>query len=163
MKALIFYDSVYGNTKKIAEAVADGFRELKAECRLIHATEVTAAAVAAADLVVIGSPTRAFRAVDSVVKALKDPGIPYDGKKFAAFDTRIDPADIKSGFFRRIVTSFGYATDQIVKLAVKRGAVPVADPVGFCVTGKEGTILRKGEAERAFGWAKALFETHAKK
>ncbi len=158
MKVLVLFDSVFGNTKKIAEAVADGFKEVKVGCLLLHAGEVKPEDVAAADLVVVGSPTRGFRATETVVKALRNPHLPFQGKKFAAYDTRIDPADIASKFFRKIVASFGYADEQIVRLLKKRGAIELLPAIGFFVTSSEGP-LKKKETENAFLWSKKLYET----
>jgi flavodoxin len=154
-RIIVVYDTVYGNTKKIAEAITDGFldREKEADCRLLHAADVTPADVAASDLIVAGSPTRAFRATEPLVRFANDPAVGWQGKAFIAFDTRIDPAVIRFGLFRKIVTSAGYAADHIAKLLVRRGAVAAADTAGFLVTGKEGTILVKGEEERAFAQA----------
>ncbi|HAQ55884.1 MAG TPA: hypothetical protein DCR44_00525 [Acholeplasmatales bacterium] len=156
MNILILYDTVFGNTKKIAEAVADGFSAAKAKVRLIHAGEAVPTDVATADLVVVGSPTRAFRPTAATMKAVKNPLFDFTGKKFAAFDTRIDPEEIKSGFFRKIVTSFGYAADAIEKTLLKRGAVKIAEAHPFIVTGDQGTVLRKRETETAFDWARTL-------
>ncbi|MFH0993155.1 MAG: flavodoxin domain-containing protein [bacterium] len=157
MKVLVLFDSVFGNTKKIAEAVADGFKEVKVSCLLLHAGEVKPEDIAAADLIVIGSPTRAFHATEAVVKALRNPHLPFNGKRFAAYDTRIDPADIASKFFRKIVSSFGYADDQISRLLKKRGASELLPAMGFFVTSSEGP-LKKKETENAFLWSKQLFE-----
>jgi hypothetical protein len=55
MKAVIVYESVYGNTREIAEAVAEGLRE-RAEVELLPVGEV-GTALERADLVVVGGPT----------------------------------------------------------------------------------------------------------
>lgn len=156
MNILILYDTVFGNTKTIAEAVADGFSAANAKVRLIHASEAEASDIETADLVVVGSPTRAFHPTAATMKALKDPLFVFTGKKFAAFDTRIDPEEIKSGFFRKIVTSFGYAADAIEKTLLKRGAVKIAQAQPFIVTGDQGSVLKKQETEVAFDWARTL-------
>lgn len=156
MTILIIYDTVFGNTQKIAAAIADGFAAAKADCRLVHAGDVATEDVAAADLVLVGSPTRAFQATPATMKTLKNAALPLAGKRCAAFDTRIDPADIKSGFFRGVVATFGFASAKIEKALVKRGAVPIAPAQAFYVEGDQGTVLRKGETDGAFDWARTL-------
>ncbi|MFA5007433.1 MAG: flavodoxin domain-containing protein [Candidatus Izemoplasmatales bacterium] len=156
MKILIIYDTVFGNTQKIAEAIADGFAAAKAECRLVHAGDVAADDVAAADLVLVGSPTRAFQATPTTMKTLKNPALPLSGRRSAAFDTRLDPAEIRSGFFRGVVNTFGFAADRIEKALQKRGAVLIAPAQAFFVIGDQGTVLRKGETDGAFDWARTL-------
>ncbi len=156
MNILILYDTVFGNTKKIAESIADGFSAAKAKVRLIQANEAEPRDIADADLLVVGSPTRAFRPTAATMKALKDPLCTFTGKKFAAFDTRIDPEEIKSAFFRKIVTGFGCAADAIEKTLLKRGAVKIAEGHPFIVTGDQGSVLRKRETEIAFDWARTL-------
>lgn len=156
MNILILYDTVFGNTKKIAEAVADGFSAAKAKVRLIHAGETETFDIETADLLVVGSPTRAFRPTAATMKVLKNPLFVFTGKRFAAFDTRIDPEEIKSAFFRKIVTGFGYAADAIEKTLLKRGAVKIAEGHPFIVTGDQGSVLKKRETEAAFDWARTL-------
>jgi hypothetical protein len=56
MRALVVYESMYGNTRVIASNVADG---LRADCEvaLVPAAEATWDLVADADLLVAGAPT----------------------------------------------------------------------------------------------------------
>ena len=56
MKALIVYESMFGNTHAVAEAVAAGLRPaVQTEVRRV--AEVAPEAVAEADLLVVGAPT----------------------------------------------------------------------------------------------------------
>jgi NAD(P)H dehydrogenase (quinone) len=67
-KVLIVYASTFGNTKRMAEAVADGARSIElTEVILKEASEVTLDDVRTADAVVIGSPIR-HRNADSRIQ-----------------------------------------------------------------------------------------------
>ena len=87
MKALIVYDSTYGNTEKIAKAIGAA---LTGEVKVLRAGEVNPAELNAFDLLVIGSPTYGGRPMPSVAELLnKIPESAIKGKNIAAFDTRI--------------------------------------------------------------------------
>ena len=58
MRTLVVYESMFGNTRAIAEAVAAGLTEA-AEVVLVPVREVTPAHVHSADLIVVGGPTHA--------------------------------------------------------------------------------------------------------
>ncbi len=149
MKALVVYDSVYGNTEKIAKAIAGGLAG-KAEVRLARAGTVAAADIAGMDLLIVGAPTQGGRATPAVQAFLK--GIPSGGLKnvrTAAFDTRISRGGI--GTFAKF---FGYASGRI-ESELKRGGGTHASSAGFSVKGREGP-LEVGEVERAGEWARSI-------
>ena len=58
MKALVVYESMYGNTRSVAEAIVEGLCET-AEPRLVPVSEAKAAVHEGADLLVVGGPTHA--------------------------------------------------------------------------------------------------------
>ncbi len=158
MKALIVYDSFFGNTEKIAMAVKAG---------LSGRMDVTAARPSAfgrpasggwPDLLVMGSPTRGFRPMPSVVRWISE--IPADelkGVRILSFDTRMAPEDIRSRIGRFVVTRFGYAAESMHKRLTGKGGVPAAPAVGFIVRASEGP-LKEGELERAAEWARRIAE-----
>jgi len=155
MKALILFESYFGNTEKVARACADGLAG-KAEVSVVRVNEVLPDALTGIDFLLLASPTRGFRpgtATQAFLKALT-PGS-LAAVKAAAFDTRIDPDDIKSGMLRFMVKSFGYAGKAMQAALAKAGAVMVAEPEGFFVTASEGP-LKEGELERAGEWIKGL-------
>jgi flavodoxin len=107
-------------------------------------------------LLVVGSPTRAFRpspAVSAFLRVL--PKGSLRGVKAAAFDTRIATSDIKSAPLRFIMNLFGYAAKPIASKLAKKGAELIALPEGFLVGDKEGP-LKDGELDRATAWAKQI-------
>ena len=56
MKALVIYESMYGNTREIAEAIAAGIGE-SADVHLVPTVEALDALTESPDLVVVGGPT----------------------------------------------------------------------------------------------------------
>jgi len=60
MRALVVYESMYGNTQVIAGNIADGLRG-DYEVTLVPVAEATADLVAGADLLVAGAPTQRLR------------------------------------------------------------------------------------------------------
>src|SRR5258706_498153 len=58
MKAVVIYESMYGNTHRIASAIAAGFRR-HGEAVVVPVRDADAALVASADLAVVGGPTHA--------------------------------------------------------------------------------------------------------
>ena len=55
MKALIVYDSVYGNTEKIARAVGEAITP-SGEVEVLRAGEANPSELASVDLLIVGSP-----------------------------------------------------------------------------------------------------------
>ncbi|NLG48641.1 MAG: flavodoxin family protein [Chloroflexi bacterium] len=157
MKALVVYDSFFGNTEQIARAVGEALQSA-GDVEVRRVTDVTPDQLAGFDLVIVGSPTRAFRPSPNT-KAFLD-AIPAEGLrgiKVAAFDTRIAPEDVKSGggvlkFFAKM---FGYAADPMAKKLQQKGGTLVAQPEGFYVLDSEGP-LRDGELDRAADWARHI-------
>jgi len=144
VKALIVYDSTYGNTEKIAKAIGAA---LTGEVKVLRAGEVNPAELNAFDLLVIGSPTYGGRPMPSVAELLnKIPESAIKGRNIAAFDTRIPT---------KLAKIFGYAADRIAKNLKEKGGNLVVPGEGFFVNGKEGP-LKEGELERAPSWAKEL-------
>ncbi len=148
---LVIYDSVFGNTTKIAKAIGESI-----EAPVKKVSEVNEADLAGLKILFVGSPTRAFNptpAVRSLLKGLKKDSLTQ--VKAAAFDTRIALEDIESGFFRSIVKTLGYADKKIAKWLTRKGAVLTLESKGFIVKGSEGP-LKEGALERAKIWAKAI-------
>ncbi len=155
MKALIVYDSYFGNTEKVARALGDALQST-GDVLVRKVTEVGPGDLQGVDLLVVGSPTRGFRPSEGTNRFLKS--IPDGALKavdVAAFDTRISPEDTKSGFLRFMLRTFGYADAPIAKQLQKKGGRLVGQTAGFNVKNSEGP-LKEGELERAAQWARSL-------
>lgn len=151
MKTLVVYDSVFGNTEKVAKAIAQEISDAAA----MKVGAVRPEHLKGLKMLFVGSPTRAFRPTDGIKKFLKAiPANGLNGIKVAAFDTRADMngPGIPS-FLRFMVNIFGYADKPIMKSLEKKGGEPCEPSAGFIVKGAEGP-LNDGELQRAVQWAK---------
>ena len=163
MKALVVYESMFGNTERLARAVADGLTGSGAEVDVRPVAE--AGAVGDYDLVVLGAPTHAFslsrpstRA--DAVRQGADPGrvgssglrewldrLPESGPapRFAVFDSRAD----------RVRHLPGSAARRTAR-ALRSAHHPVTTrPASFYVRDVAGPLL-EGEEDRARDWGRQL-------
>lgn len=158
MDVLIVYDSVFGNTEKIAHAIGNSF-EAKENVETVRANQLKPGQLNGVALLIVGSPTRAFSPTKSIKTFLrKIPSKSLKGVRVAAFDTRIDPVDVDSPVLDFFIKIFGYAAKPIADKLRKKGGRLVAQPEGFIVKGSEGP-LKDGECERAANWVKMIVQT----
>jgi flavodoxin len=155
MKALVIYDSAFGNTAQVAQAIGNALA-LQMEVTVEHVGAVRPEQLADVNLLIAGSPTQKFRPTAPITAFLK--GIPAQGLqgiKVAAFDTRIALSTIESSILRFIVNMGGYAAKPIASKLKQKGGEVIMPPEGFFVEDKEGP-LKAGELERAAEWAKQM-------
>jgi flavodoxin len=151
MNTLIIYDSVFGNTEKIARVMGDALSET-GPVEVLHVSKVNSDSLIGRDVLLVGSPTRAFQPTKGIKQFFKHiPGGGLKGMKVGAFDTRASLVDINSRFLDFMVKLFGYAAEPIDTLLVKKGGERLLQPAGFFVKDSEGP-LKEGEAERAAEW-----------
>ncbi len=149
---LIVYDSVFGNTEKVAREMEKALTG-KTSVKALRVGSVKPQDLQQIDVLLAGSPTRKFRPTPAMVKFLKT--IPRNGLKnvhVAAFDTRVDIVEVNSKILNFFVKIFGYAAAPMAALLKKKGGQEILPPVGFIVHGTEGP-MRDGEIERARQWA----------
>lgn len=152
MKVLVVYDSMYGNTEKIARAIGGA---ITGEVKVLRASEANPSDLESIDLLIVGSPTQGFRATKPVQTFIESiPGDILKGIDVAAFDTRMPESDAGKGL-RFIMKMGGYAAPRIAKALEKKGGNLVVPQEGFFVKDKEGP-LKEGEMERAADWAKGV-------
>ncbi len=170
MKALIVYDSFFGNTEKIAQAVARGIGAPE-EVGLVKVGSLAPwqktpglapQQLEGVQLLVVGSPTRGFRASEGTAAFLA--GLPagsLKGVRVAAFDTRMGFEDMGWGTaiirFMFFIKVGGYAAEPMAKALQKLGGELALPAEGFFVKGSEGP-LKEGELERAEAWGKRIQE-----
>ena len=166
MQAIVVYESIYGNTRQVAEAIAAGLGGAVA----VEVAAAAAEAVAGADLLVVGGPTHMHGMTTSMSRkaavqgaqedghaavepgAADTPGLRSwlsersgDGGAAAAFDTRLDRSPHLTGM----------ASRGIARRLRHHGYELVAEPVSFFVDDAEGP-LAEGELDRARAWGEAL-------
>jgi len=167
MRSLIVYESMYGNTRQIAEAIAEGCRQA-GEASVVRAANCDPATLAGLDLLVIGGPTHAWsmsrpktrdaaitnaargapvveaKPGESGVRELL-PRLPRSLSPVAVYDTRI-------GGVPAILT--GRASAAIARRLRRRGIRTLGRPRSFLVT--RDNRLQPGELERARSWGAGL-------
>ena len=90
-RVIITYESKYGNTKRVAETIAEGMREARGvEITLSRVKEVDFDKIPEYDAILIGSPNHMGGPVGSVKRFIDKLGkLNLKGKQFAVFDTYI--------------------------------------------------------------------------
>ena len=155
MKALVVYDSVFGNTEQIAQAMGDALRP-RMEVEVRRVGDVTPGQLTGVTLLIVGSPTRAFSPTPAAKKYLGSiPANALQGVVVAGFDTRISAEDTGPRILSVMVKLFGWAAKPIADRLQKKGGTLGAPPEGFYVKGSEGP-LADGELERAARWAEGV-------
>ncbi|MGA9347749.1 MAG: flavodoxin family protein [Anaerolineae bacterium] len=157
MKALIVYDSFFGNTEQIAQAIGNALGSPE-DVEILRVSNVKPEQLTGLKLLIVGSPTRGFRptpAISNLLKSIPKNGL--KGVKVAAFDTRFTMDEIESSVFILpiLVNIFGYAAKPTSDRLKKKGGELIIPPEGFFVEGTEGP-LKEGELERAADWAKQI-------
>ena len=147
MKSLVIYDSRFGNTRQLADAIAARLRR-EGSVDVVECTQALPSSFEGIDLLVVGGPTHGHRDSEHV-RELTDrlPKHSLDGISAAAFDTRFDKP--------RWLT--GSAAGRIDRHLHRAGATMVAEPESFFIVASEGP-LAAGELERAAQWAGLLLE-----
>ena len=158
MRGMVVYDSLHGNTKQVAEAVA-GVLKAAGDVEARHVGEVEADELSSLDVLVVGAPTHVFQPSSDAKKFLKSiPKAALEDIRVAAFDTRISREDTDSGFLSFMIGLFGYAAKPMAESLKRKGGTLALPPEGFCVEDTEGP-LKDGELERARAWARPLAST----
>jgi flavodoxin len=156
MKALVVYDSFFGNTEKIAKAVSEALSK-KGEARAMRVNEVSSKDLVDLNVLVVGSPTRAFSASPAIKSFLKNlPAKSLCGVRIAAFDTRLPINEKTPGILRFLAGIFGYADKPMMDALLKKGGESAGETRGFLVTDTEGP-LAEGELESAAAWAEKIY------
>ena len=159
MKALILYDSVYGNTEKIALAIGNALGS-QDDVHVVKVSDAKPDQFAGLDLLIVGAPTQRFRTTAVMSDFLKTiPANRIKDVKVSAFDTRLSLDEINKtpilAFFVRMFGVNAYAARPIANRLKKKGGKVVGSPEGFFVAGMEGPLV-EGELERAVNWARQL-------
>jgi flavorubredoxin len=159
MRAVVVYESHWGNTAAVARAIAEG---LGPEARAMNTDEASGSAMASADLVVVGAPVIAFglpregmrKQIAGDVKAPTPPDVSHPLLR-AWLDALPEGHGWGAAFETRIWWSPRGATGTIESKLKRAGYRTVAKSERFIVAGSYGP-MRDGELERARQWGAAL-------
>ncbi len=168
MRALLIYESLYGNTHIVANCIAEGLRE-RHEVKVVPVSRATVDLLDDSDAVVMGGPTHVHGMTTSLSRKIAadaakpgtgiamEPGAlslglrewlynisPGCGRPAAAFDTRLDGRPMLPG----------RASSRIVHLLGRRGYEVIDAPQSFLVSAKNALLV--GEAARARVWGVTL-------
>lgn len=163
MKALVVYESMWGNTERVAQAVAAGLGE-SMEVELVAVDQAPADPGPEVGLIVAGGPTHAFsmsrtstradalqRGADHGVSGfglrewLEGLPIGQHPQRIATFDTRVAKV-------RRLP---GSAAKAAAKAAHRHGYERAEQVESFYVDDMEGPLL-EGELARATAWGRQV-------
>ena len=159
MKILIVYDSLYGNTKKIAYSIGET-TSAQYETSIKKVDQITSQDIKEFDLLIIGSPTHGGRFCEPMKKFIKElPDNFLENMKDGTFD-RWFPTTNMGFFINHVVKIFGNAAPRLAKEFEKKGAI-ILDSKIFYVLGKEGP-LKEGETERAKEWIDHIITSNSK-
>jgi hypothetical protein len=160
MKALVVYESMWGNTERVARAIADGLRA-SMEVELVEVNQAPAEPEPDVGLIVAGGPTHAFSMSRANTRAdavnrgadhgTSDRGlrewldrlpIGHHSQRVTTFDTRVD----------KVRHLPGSAVKAAAKVAHRHGFPRAGHVESFYVDDMEGPLL-EGELDRAAAWA----------
>lgn len=147
MNALVVYHSEFGNTRQVAEAIAEVFQGAGA-AHTLSTDQLTAADLQGVDLVVMGSPTHKMNLPQAVRPLFETlPRGILRGVPTAAFDTSYKMSAILARFT---------AAKQLDRKLRKLGGKRLVPPETFYVHEHHEGPLYDGELERARRWAESI-------
>ena len=175
MRIVIVYESLFGNTHEVAEAIQDGIRSAMphAQVSCLLAAEAQQDAALGADLLIVGGPTHAHGMTSAVTRAMGlraeqrvpamvpghpvAPGAAGPGvREWLHGLPRAGIGSLGAAFDTRgEVRMAGGAANGIARRLRHRGYELVTPPAGFIVEDVQGP-LRAGELERACAWGADL-------
>jgi len=160
MKAVVVYESHWGNTEAVARAIAAGIGQ---GATALTTDEAAGPAIAGAEMIVAGAPVMAFglpgdRALAELEKTADTAQRPPD-LSHPSLRTWLAglPAGrgVAAAFETRIWWSPRGATGTIERELAKAGYRPIAKGQRFVVAGQYGP-LREGELDKARQWGREL-------
>jgi flavodoxin len=163
VKAVVVYESLWGNTASVARAIADG---LGTEAKVLSTSQATAEELVGADLVVAGGPVFGFQlSSERMRQGIRDSpesGAPAPDLSGPPLRSWLEALPSGTGrcaaFDTRVRGPFGKGAPTVAVGLQAKGYQLVARPEGFIVTGKYGP-LRKGELDRARQWGEQLLRS----
>jgi flavodoxin len=150
MNTLVVYDSQYGNTERIAQAIADTLRAF-GQAQAVRVDPAHPVELQGVDLLILGSPTQGFRPTVTMQSFLENVSSQrLRGLAIACFDTRFRGGLWKSS-----------AAPRLTRQLRMMGVEPLVQPESFFVKAmkKEGPLL-VGELERAASWALGIHQQY---
>jgi len=166
MKALVVYESVWGNTAAVAQAIAEG---ICSDARAVPTSEATAEVLADVDLLVAGAPLMGFTLpTEDTRKSIKGDKKHRDNPpdlSHPSMRSWLKTLTGKSGFGAAFETRFsrspGSSAKRIEKALGAAGYLSVIQRERFIITGTYGP-LKDGEIDRAREWGEMIADAASK-
>lgn len=167
MQALVVYESMFGNTEAVAEAVAQGLApEFHVEVKEVR--EAPATVPEDVDLLVVGAPTHAFSLSRPETRAEARRqgatlGEEMTGMREWLAGLQVTRAPVLATFDTRVAKVRhlpGSAARKEAKVAADLGLGRAIARESFYVADTAGPLL-EGEADRARAWGRGLAEQMA--
>ena len=165
VRALVVYESMFGNTEKVAAAVARGLQAEGVETGLVEAQHATTLLPTDLDLLVVGGPTHGFSMSRTSTRAdAVRQGAPEQRTRLGIREwletVQCDPAHApRVATFDTRVTKVRWlpqaAAASAARAARKRGLEVVGKPHGFLVEDLRGPLVGH-ELEHAVAWGEQL-------
>jgi menaquinone-dependent protoporphyrinogen IX oxidase len=151
-KGIIVYDTSHGNTKKIAETIAETLKESGIDVDLFDVKDVKKLSAKDYSFLVLGSPTR-FGTMSFAIRGFlgKVKSEEWMNKPFAAFDTE-NPENIERA---RLENKEWSAAEKIAKKLRDKRMNQLLPVLKAAVFGQKGP-LKEGEIERTQDYSKEL-------
>ncbi len=152
MKGIVVYDTTYGNTKKIAETIAETLKESGIEVDLFYLKNVKKLSGKDYDFFVIGSPTK-FGTMSFAIKFFlgKVKSDEWVNKPFAAFDTE-NPENVEKS---RIENKEWSAAEKIAQKLREKKMNQLLPVLKALVLDQKGPLV-EGEVKRTKDYAREL-------
>lgn len=160
VKAVVVYESIWGNTAAVARAIAEG---IGSSATALPTSEATVQMLADVDLVVAGAPLLAFNLpTESTRRSIgadskhKDhpPNLSHTSMR-SWLKALPERSGFGAAFETRLWWSPGSSAKRIARALTAAGYQAVASPERFMVLGTYGP-LKDGEIDRAREWGVAI-------
>jgi menaquinone-dependent protoporphyrinogen IX oxidase len=147
MKGIVVYDTSYGNTKRIAEIIAETLKESGMEVDLFDVKNIKKPSAKDYNFLILGSPTR-FGTMSFAIRSFlgKVKSEEWLNKPFAAFDTE-NPENMEKKEYS--------AAEKIAAKLIDKKMNQLLPVLKAAVFGQKGP-LKEGETERTKEYAREL-------
>ena len=145
MKGVVIFDTSHGNTKKIAENIAETLKECGIEVDLFHVKDMKKSFARDYDFMVIGSPTR-FGTMSFATRSFlgKIKGEEWKNKPFTTYDTE-NPKNLEKD---------GWSAGEKIAEKLKDKKMNQLSPVLKALVLEPNGPLVEGEIERTKNYAR---------
>ena len=176
MRVVIVYESLFGNTRQVAEAIAEGIRDAAPDARIscVRATEANREVALDADLLAVGGPTHVcgLSSGFSRKNGLKAEGVAAAREAGHPLEPGDAGPGVRDWFMAlpkaaagRLGAAFDTRTDSVVvadgaadgiaRQLRRHGYELVTEPESFIIDHTHGP-LHDGERDRARAWGARL-------